>query len=247
MLCSLPRVYDQVRFELDDDGAHMHVYRLGLGGLTSLRTRLTPGYGAVVTNGGSYNVLRYGGECQVVEAPRTDAAASSPPGAAEPALSVMLGEYTAAHGGSAADAAGGRKHAAATPAAVAVPGGIPRGHGSGSGGRARSVARNGEGMQPPVQTNEALDAGVWPDPDLVPTDGSCRNELRVDDVSRMNATRVERLWYVRSRDDVRFVLEQARRQQRSVSVRGTQHSMVSVRARSFWCASRNSAQPGRVL
>ena len=60
----------------------------------------------------------------------------------------------------------------------------------------------------------------WPDPD--PDFEVC---LKVDDVSRMNATPVRRLFMVRDKDDVRHVLHLARTQSVPVSMRGTKHSM----------------------
>ena len=61
----------------------------------------------------------------------------------------------------------------------------------------------------------------WPDPDA----GSGA-PLSVDDVSRMNGTPVDRIFMVRSAEDVRHVLALARaRGGLPVSTRGTQHSM----------------------
>ena len=60
----------------------------------------------------------------------------------------------------------------------------------------------------------------WPDPD-----SNMRDGLMVDDVSRMNSTAVNRIFMVRNKEDVKFVLELARTRGVSVSMRGTQHSM----------------------
>ena len=61
---------------------------------------------------------------------------------------------------------------------------------------------------------------VWPDPDPGIT-----KSLAVDDVTRLNSTEVERIFFVRNTGDVQRVLGQARAEGRSVSMRGTQHSM----------------------
>ena len=58
---------------------------------------------------------------------------------------------------------------------------------------------------------------VWPDP--------VTKSLAVDDVTRLNSTEVERIFFVRNTGDVQRVLGQARAEGRSVSMRGTQHSM----------------------
>ena len=60
----------------------------------------------------------------------------------------------------------------------------------------------------------------WPDPD-----SDIKEGLKVDDVSRMNATEVSRIFMVRNTDDVKHVLHLARLQGVSVSMRGTKHSM----------------------
>ena len=60
----------------------------------------------------------------------------------------------------------------------------------------------------------------WPDP--APTPGA---PPRVDDVSRMNAQQVERIFSVRSADDIKRVLALARAHGKHVSMRGTRHSM----------------------
>jgi len=44
----------------------------------------------------------------------------------------------------------------------------------------------------------------------------------VDDISRLNAQRVERLLYPRSVDDIKAALSVAQQEGRQVSVRGTQ-------------------------
>ena len=60
----------------------------------------------------------------------------------------------------------------------------------------------------------------WPDPDPDSVNG-----LKVDDVSRMNATSVRRLFMVRGKEDVQHVLHLARVHSVPVSMRGTKHSM----------------------
>ena len=62
----------------------------------------------------------------------------------------------------------------------------------------------------------------WPDPD---PNGGEDHVLKVDDVSRMNATPVSRLFMVRNKEDVKHVLHLAREKGVSVSMRGTKHSM----------------------
>ena len=64
------------------------------------------------------------------------------------------------------------------------------------------------------------DGGRWPDPN--PEAGM---PPMVDDVARMNAQRVERIFRVRTVDDVKAVLRLARQHGRPVSMRGTRHSM----------------------
>jgi FAD/FMN-containing dehydrogenase len=61
---------------------------------------------------------------------------------------------------------------------------------------------------------------TWPDPTALP-----HASPQVDDVSRLNATEVERVFEVRTPDDVKVVLRRASEEGRQVSVRGTQHSM----------------------
>ena len=62
----------------------------------------------------------------------------------------------------------------------------------------------------------------WPDPD---PNGDEDHVLKVDDVSRMNATPVSRLFMVRNKEDVKHVLHLAREEGVPVSMRGTKHSM----------------------
>ena len=121
-------------------------------------------------------------------------------------MHVMLGAYEAAH------------PARTTPqpaANASKPALVPRGHGA--------AKATKDSMQPHDQSNEALADGVWPDPDLLPSPGG--NHLSVDDVSRMNTTPVERIFFVRTKQDVQAVLKEARLQKKPVSVRGTKHSM----------------------
>jgi hypothetical protein len=49
--------------------------------------------------------------------------------------------------------------------------------------------------------------------------------VMVDDVSRLNSSRVDRIFQVRSVDDVQHVISQARNNQKQVSVRGQSHTM----------------------
>ena len=60
----------------------------------------------------------------------------------------------------------------------------------------------------------------WPDP--VPRVGELP---MVDDVTRMNFDHVERLFCVRSKEDVKHVLGLARQNGKKVSMRGTRHTM----------------------
>ena len=62
----------------------------------------------------------------------------------------------------------------------------------------------------------------WPDPDPSAEED---HVLEVDDVSRMNATPVSRLFMVRNKEDVKHVLHLARTEGVPVSMRGTKHSM----------------------
>lgn len=61
----------------------------------------------------------------------------------------------------------------------------------------------------------------FPDPNLPGRSGF----PEVDDVTRMNATPVERVFHVRCAADIQKVIGLARAEGRQVSVRGTQHSM----------------------
>ena len=61
----------------------------------------------------------------------------------------------------------------------------------------------------------------WPDPDPI----THRSELLVDDVTRMNAKEVDRIFFVRCLEDVKHVLRLARAQGKTVSMRGTKHCM----------------------
>lgn len=58
-----------------------------------------------------------------------------------------------------------------------------------------------------------------PDPDLA------SSEIKVDDVTRMNATTVGGVIYVRTADDIKRALAKAKMEGRRVAVRGTKHSM----------------------
>ena len=61
----------------------------------------------------------------------------------------------------------------------------------------------------------------WPDPDPEIN----QNVLMLDDVTRMNAKEVDRIFMVRTTEDVRHVLKLARINGKTVSMRGTKHSM----------------------
>ena len=61
----------------------------------------------------------------------------------------------------------------------------------------------------------------WPDPDPEIN----QNVLMLDDVTRMNAKEVDRIFMVRTTEDVRHVLKLARISGKTVSMRGTKHSM----------------------
>jgi FAD/FMN-containing dehydrogenase/SAM-dependent methyltransferase len=52
-----------------------------------------------------------------------------------------------------------------------------------------------------------------------------KGEVIVDDVSRLNATKVSRVYQVRSIDDVQRIVKAAKEQNQMVCVRGTKHSM----------------------
>ena len=62
----------------------------------------------------------------------------------------------------------------------------------------------------------------WPDPD---PEIRKDQKLLLDDVTRMNPTEVDRIFFVRSAEDVKHVLRLARLRGKSVSFRGTKHSM----------------------
>lgn len=64
-----------------------------------------------------------------------------------------------------------------------------------------------------------LQGACWPDPD--PESGI----LRCDDVTRLNTTCVDRIFFVRNLEDIQRVLQLAKHEGRRISVRGTQHSM----------------------
>eukprot|EP00929_Paragymnodinium_shiwhaense_P054678 TRINITY_DN27413_c0_g1_i1.p1 TRINITY_DN27413_c0_g1~~TRINITY_DN27413_c0_g1_i1.p1 ORF type:complete len:1588 (+),score=423.13 TRINITY_DN27413_c0_g1_i1:99-4862(+) len=67
-----------------------------------------------------------------------------------------------------------------------------------------------------------LEHACWPDPD--PQVGSSENVL-ADDVSRLSATPVDRIFYIRCIDDVKRVLAYALQRGLHVSPRGTKHCM----------------------
>jgi len=60
----------------------------------------------------------------------------------------------------------------------------------------------------------------WPDPE--PSAGEVP---LVDDITRLNADQVARVFNVRNVDDVQTVLRLARENKKTVSIRGTRHSM----------------------
>ena len=61
----------------------------------------------------------------------------------------------------------------------------------------------------------------WPDPNPEIN----QTVLMVDDVTRMNAKEVDRIFMVRTTEDVQHVLKLARINGKTVSMRGTKHSM----------------------
>jgi hypothetical protein len=75
--------------------------------------------------------------------------------------------------------------------------------------------------RPHISSQHIMATGAnWPDPD--PLAGA---PPTVDDVTRMNATAVERIFCVRQESDITRVLQLARQHGMKVSVRGTRHSM----------------------
>ena len=66
-----------------------------------------------------------------------------------------------------------------------------------------------------------LDELIWPDPNPEIK----QNVLMVDDVTQMNAKEVDRIFMVRTTEDVQHVLKLARMNGKTVSMRGTKHSM----------------------
>ena len=66
-----------------------------------------------------------------------------------------------------------------------------------------------------------LDELIWPDPNPEIN----QNVLMVDDVTQMNAKEVDRIFMVRTTEDVQHVLTLARMNGKTVSMRGTKHSM----------------------
>src|SRR5689334_4509345 len=60
----------------------------------------------------------------------------------------------------------------------------------------------------------------WPDPTALAYSGPF-----VDDVSRLNPTKVRRVFDVRTNDDIKNVLFMAQEEGAQVSTRGTKHSM----------------------
>ena len=66
-----------------------------------------------------------------------------------------------------------------------------------------------------------LDELIWPDPNPEVN----QNVLMVDDVTQMNAKEVDRIFMVRTTEDVQHVLKLARINGKTVSMRGTKHSM----------------------
>ena len=66
-----------------------------------------------------------------------------------------------------------------------------------------------------------LDELIWPDPNPEIN----QNVLMVDDVTQMNAKVVDRIFMVRTTEDVQHVLKLARMNGKTVSMRGTKHSM----------------------
>ena len=64
-----------------------------------------------------------------------------------------------------------------------------------------------------------VERACWPDP-VGDTDWPV-----LDDVTRLNATEVERVFYPRSEDDIALIMETAVSKGKRISIRGTKHSM----------------------
>ena len=87
-----------------------------------------------------------------------------------------------------------------------------------------STTTTTSGSLSPFVPAVSLEGASWPDPD--PTlHCSDSATARVDDVTRLNATEVDRVFMPRSVDDVRDILALARSTGHRVSMRGTKHSM----------------------
>ena len=62
----------------------------------------------------------------------------------------------------------------------------------------------------------------WPDPDPTLSD---MGDIRVDDVTRLNEDTIQRIFFVRCNDDIKYALALARKRGVKVSMRGAKHSM----------------------
>ena len=72
-----------------------------------------------------------------------------------------------------------------------------------------------------MDARRAASRACFPDPDPDPNSSA----VKVDDITRMNATAVSRVVYVRSDSDIKESLRKARAAGKRVAVRGTKHSM----------------------
>jgi FAD/FMN-containing dehydrogenase len=70
-----------------------------------------------------------------------------------------------------------------------------------------------------MPSSVATGACNWPDPDPAP------GMPRTDDVARMNSQHVDRIFHVRTAEDIKHVLALAQKHGKPVSMRGTRHSM----------------------
>ena len=59
----------------------------------------------------------------------------------------------------------------------------------------------------------------WPDPE------PGARQIQCDDVTRLNKTAVDKVFHVRSREDIQQVLATARKEGKTVSMRGAGHTM----------------------
>ena len=87
--------------------------------------------------------------------------------------------------------------------------------------RKENDKRKDDDLEKITDGNFNLNELNWPDPDPEIN----QNVLMLDDVTRMNAKEVDRIFMVRTTEDVRHVLKLARINGKTVSMRGTKHSM----------------------